>query len=68
MVSAIPGTAEFRYFWTAFQDFAGNKNGILLFVNKRRFLMMPRYAFTEIQWAEFRNLVTEKTKTKLLVA
>lgn len=30
--------------------------------------MMPRYAFTEIQWAEFRNLVTEKTKTKLLVA
>jgi hypothetical protein len=60
VISAIPDRSEGRFYWRAIQDHAENKNGMILFVQKKRFLVVPHHALNEAQSAELRALIAAK--------
>jgi hypothetical protein len=60
VISVIPDRNEGRFYWRAIQDHAEDKNGMILFVAKKRFLLVPHRALTEAQWTELRELVAAK--------
>jgi YcxB-like protein len=57
---AVPGRSESRLQWNAIDDVAEDSEVRLLFVGKTRFMIVPRRALNETQWAELRALITTK--------
>ena len=68
VISGIPGESEGRFYWKAIHDYAENEELALLFVRKKLFLMVPRRALDEAQWAQLRTLVREGRQTRAEVA
>ncbi|HEX4320135.1 MAG TPA: YcxB family protein [Acidobacteriaceae bacterium] len=60
VIFSVPGSAEGRYFWNAFVNFAENEKVLILIVSRTRYLLVPRHALTETQWTELRALAAAK--------
>jgi hypothetical protein len=65
VITAIPDRNEGRFYWRGIQDHAEDKNGMILFVQKKRFLIVPHHALTEAQWEELRGLVAAKAAQRV---
>jgi len=61
VISAIPDRNEGRFYWKAIERYAEDKNGMILFVSKNRYLIVPRHALSEAQWTELQALVAAKS-------
>jgi hypothetical protein len=62
VISAIPDRSEGRFYWKTIQDSAEDKSGMILFVRKKQFLVVPRHALNEAQWVELRQLIAAKSQ------
>jgi hypothetical protein len=62
LISTIPGRSEGRFFWSAILDFAEDEKVALLFIQKKKFLFVPKTALPETGWAELRAHVQSKVK------
>ena len=60
VISAIPDRNEGRFYWKAIVGYAENKNGLILFVTRMRYLLVPHHALNEAQWTELRAMIAEK--------
>lgn len=60
VISALPDRNEGRYYWNSIVDHAEAKSGMILFVGKKQFLIVPHRALDEAQWMELRALVAAK--------
>jgi hypothetical protein len=60
VISAIPDRNEGRFYWKTIERYAEDKNGMILFVSKKRYLIVPHRALNEAQWTEMRALVAAK--------
>ena len=64
LISAIPGKSEGRFFWTALVDFAEDERLVLLFIRKKNFLYIPKYALPEPAFAQIRELATARSRIR----
>jgi hypothetical protein len=60
VISAIPDRNEGRFYWKSIVDHAEAKSGMILFVSKKQYLLLPHHALNEAQWAELRALIAAK--------
>ena len=65
VVSTIPDRCEGRFYWKTIEDSAEDKNGMILFVHQKQFLVVPHHALTQAQWEELRGLVAAKTAQRV---
>jgi hypothetical protein len=54
LISRVPGVSEGRFFPAAVIRFIENDRIALLYVAKKRFLMIPKHAMNETEWSELR--------------
>jgi hypothetical protein len=54
LISRIPGLSEGRFFPAAVLRFVENDKVALLYVAKKRFLIIPKSAMNETEWSELR--------------
>jgi hypothetical protein len=64
-IITFPGKSEGRYFWSAIQDFAEDGKIALVFIQKKRFIFIPKHALPETAWFELRSLISNRTKAAL---
>ncbi len=57
---AAPDRGEGRFLWEGLTQFAENPKIVLLFTSKITFIMIPKRAYNEAQWAAFRELAQKK--------
>ena len=64
LISAIPGKSEGRFFWTALVDYAEDDRLAMLFIRKKHFLYVPKYALPETAWAQIRELAATRSSIR----
>jgi len=58
VISAIPNRSEGRFFWSAIQDYAEDDKIALLFIQKKKFLFIPKHALPDAAWRELKANIT----------
>lgn len=56
VISARPGSSEGRFLWGAIEDYAEDERLVLLYVQRKLFLFIPKRAMDETEWARLREL------------